>query len=44
MFGTRSEFTEKMLQKFIKDIGAKTVYITSGSAWVIEDRVARMDL
>ena len=28
-----SEFTAKMLQKFIKDVGAKTAYITPGSPW-----------
>ena len=28
-----SEFTEKMLRKFIEDVGAKTAYITSGSPW-----------
>ena len=28
-----SEFTEKMLRKFIEDVGAKTAYITPGSPW-----------
>ena len=28
-----SEFTAKMLQKFIKDVGAETAYITPGSPW-----------
>ena len=27
------EFTAKMLQKFIRDVGVKTVYITPGSPW-----------
>ncbi len=26
-------FTEKMLRKFIEDVGAKTAYITPGSSW-----------
>ena len=28
-----SEFTAKMLQKFIQDVGVKTAYITPGSPW-----------
>ena len=28
-----SEFTEKMLRKFIEDVGAKTAYITPGNHW-----------
>lgn len=28
-----SEFTAKVLQKFIKDVGVKTAYITPGSPW-----------
>lgn len=37
------EFTAKVLQKFIKDVGAKTAYITPGSPWAIEDHAVKMD-